>query len=242
MSDIHTALAAVMADAKSVAKRDRNTHQNFMFRGIDAVVNAVGPILRTHHVIVVPNVRNVAYDGVHTTNDKPATACRVVVEYVFYAPDGSSLACIVAGEAWDHGDKATPKAMSVAFRTALLQALALPTDEADPDTQTYEQEGPPRRATRTSRPDPADPWATPEPVAGPRGPSREQLRLLHTLMSEAGITDRASRLAYAGNLIGREVASSSDLTAAEASRTISALRALVPVKDPAETTGEGEQS
>ena len=30
--------------------------------------------------------------------------------------------------------------MSVAFRTALLQALALPTDEPDPDSQVYERD------------------------------------------------------------------------------------------------------
>jgi thermostable 8-oxoguanine DNA glycosylase len=29
--------------------------------------------------------------------------------------------------------------MSVAFRTALLQALSLPTDEADPDSSSYER-------------------------------------------------------------------------------------------------------
>ena len=39
----------------------------------------------------------------------------------------------------DSGDKATPKAMSVAFRIALLQALALPTDEPDPDSYAYER-------------------------------------------------------------------------------------------------------
>jgi hypothetical protein len=32
----------------------------------------------------------------------------------------------VVGEAMDSGDKATAKAMSVAFRTALLQALCTP--------------------------------------------------------------------------------------------------------------------
>ena len=37
---IHKALAAVMADVGHVAKRDRNEHQRFLFRGIDAVVKA----------------------------------------------------------------------------------------------------------------------------------------------------------------------------------------------------------
>src|SRR5690606_34079164 len=43
------------------------------------------------------------------------------------------------GEAMDSGDKATSKAMSVAFRTALIQALALPTDEPDPAESTYQR-------------------------------------------------------------------------------------------------------
>lgn len=136
---IFAALTAVMDDLTHVAKRDVNTHQNFRFRGIDAVVNAVGPVLRKHRVIVTPDVKSVTYMPVTTTNNKAASACRVVVRYTFHTTDGSSLSVKVAGEAWDHGDKATPKAMSVAFRTALLQALALPTDEPDPDSHTYEQ-------------------------------------------------------------------------------------------------------
>ena len=135
---ITEALSAVMVDVQAVAKKDRNTHQNFDFRGIDAVVNAVGPALRKHGVVVVPEVQDVAYEKVTTTNNKPATACRLVVSYTFHKDD-SYLSCTVAAEAWDHGDKAAPKAMSVAFRTALLQALALPTDEPDPDAHSYEQ-------------------------------------------------------------------------------------------------------
>lgn len=136
---IYASLAAVMADCDHVAKRDRNTTQNFAFRGIDAVVNAVGPILRVHKVIVAPVLVSADYTPVTLSGGKVATSCRLVVDYTFYAVDGSSLTARVAAEAFDLGDKATPKAMSVAFRTALLQALALPTDEPDPDSQSYEQ-------------------------------------------------------------------------------------------------------
>ncbi|HHX48338.1 MAG TPA: hypothetical protein GX718_13395, partial [Brevibacterium sp.] len=149
MSEIHAALAAVMDDCTHVAKRDRNKHQQFLFRGIDAVVNAVGPILRKHSVTVRPVVQSVVYDNVQTSTGKPATACRVVVDYIFGAKDGSEMTATVAAEAWDNGDKAAPKAMSVAFRTALLQTLALPTDEPDPDAHTYERTpAPTRRAAR----------------------------------------------------------------------------------------------
>ena len=136
---VYAALAAVMEEVQSVAKKDRNTHSNYNFRGIDAVMNAVGPALRKHQVVVVPQLDTVTYETVETSRGKSSTACRVEVTYLFFAADGSCLATKVAGEAWDSGDKACPKAMSVAFRTALLQSLCLPTDEADADESTYER-------------------------------------------------------------------------------------------------------
>ncbi len=216
MTEIYAALAAVMEDCKAVAKRDRNEHQRFMFRGIDAVVNAVGPILRKHKVIVVPEVQEVAYDHVRTSTDKPATACRVLVTYTFYAADGSSVATRVAAEAWDHGDKAAPKAMSVAFRTALLQSLALPTDDPDPDSQTYEHAGPTSEQA-------ADPPATRR--MSRNGPvTDKQLKMIGALMGEVGIRDREERLAYVTRVIGHPVESSKELSKSEASAVLDALQ------------------
>lgn len=137
---IQESLAAVMRSVLAVRKTERNTHGGYNFRGIDAVVNAVGPALREHKVMVLPNVREYHYGEILTGKDRrPMGHARVVVEYVFHAEDGTSLTCSAAGEAFDSGDKATPKAMSVAMRTALLQALCLPTDEPDPDHSTYER-------------------------------------------------------------------------------------------------------
>lgn len=157
---IYAALAAVMRDVDHVAKGDRNTQQNFSFRGVDAVVNASGPAFRKHKVIVLPVLRNVEYQPMPLASGKTASVCRVVVAYQFYAPDGSSVEAVVAAEAFDMGDKATPKAMSVAFRTALLQALALPTDEPDPDSQTFEAGPAPVPVREKWRP-PVDPPAPP---------------------------------------------------------------------------------
>ena len=196
---IHEALAAVMASCTHVAKRDRNVHQSFMFRGIDAVVNAVGPILREHHVTVRPVVQHVSYDIVQTTTGKPATACRVIVDYVFGAPDGSEITATVAAEAWDSGDKAAPKAMSVAFRTALLQTLALPTDEPDPDSHTYERQ---QAAERISE---------------------AQSKKLHTLLGDLGLADRDKKLKLATWHTGREITTTGDLTSREAKTFIDYL-------------------
>ena len=135
------ALAAVMAEVSHVTKSDFNQHQRFNFRGVDAVVNAAGPAFRKHGVIILPEADSgtIEYQVVQTTTGKPSTACRIRMGYRVYGPAGDSLPLSVFGEAWDAGDKATPKAMSVCYRTALLQALCLPTDEPDPDSHTYEQ-------------------------------------------------------------------------------------------------------
>ncbi len=153
---IYAALADVMADVTSVGKRDRNEAQNFSFRGVDAVTNAVGPALRKHRVVVIPELLSREVGTVEVgrgDSRRPIAHVVVQVAYQFYAPDGSSVAAIVPGEAMDSGDKAFSKAMSVAFRTALIQALALPTDEPDPDETTYE------RASAPAPQPPADPAA-----------------------------------------------------------------------------------
>lgn len=138
--NIYQALAQVMKKVRSVAKRDQNSHGNYSFRGVDAVVNAVGPKLREIGVIVVPVAEDSSYETVEVGRNRTQMGhATVTVTYRFYAPDGTHIDARVPGEAMDSGDKAMSKAMSVAFRTALIQALCLPTDEPDPDGITYER-------------------------------------------------------------------------------------------------------
>lgn len=140
---VQQALAAVMADVQAVGKTGRNAQQGYDFRGIDAVVNAVGPALRRHGVLVLPRLRSYRHDTVEVGGKRtPMGHVLVEVEYLFTGPAGDSLPVVAPGEAMDSGDKATAKAMSVAFRIALLQALALPTHEPDPDASTYERSAP----------------------------------------------------------------------------------------------------
>lgn len=136
------ALAAVSAAVGHVGKGDRNTQQGFNFRGIDAVVNAVAPAFRAHGIVAIPRVRSVEYDTVATNRGGTMAVVHGVVEYRFYGPDGNYVEAVVAAESFDAGDKATAKMMSVAYRTALLQVLTLPTDEPDPDAASFERGAP----------------------------------------------------------------------------------------------------
>lgn len=136
-------LSAVMADVQGVGKHDRNNAQGFSFRGIDAVVNAVGPALREHGVIIAPTATETHRSEVEVGKNRTRMReVALVVTFTAWGPDGDSISVQVAAESMDSGDKATAKAHSVAYRTALLQLLCIPTDEPDPDATSYERSGP----------------------------------------------------------------------------------------------------
>ena len=137
---IAQALNEIMKAVGAIAKKDKNTAQGFNIRGIDSVVNAVSPALQKFGVVIVPSVEEYEYQTVEIGRNRTAMGhVRVKVTYTFIGASGDAIKATVVGEAMDSGDKATAKAMSVAFRTALLQSLSLPTDEVDPDANSYER-------------------------------------------------------------------------------------------------------
>jgi hypothetical protein len=136
---IYEVMSKVMADVQAVGKSSRNQEQGYNFRGVDAVVNAVGPKFREYGVVPVPMLDTASYRDVLTNRGKPSRECTVTVTYRFYGPAGDHVDAIVPGESMDFGDKGAAKAMSVAYRIALLQLLCIPTDEPDADSHTYER-------------------------------------------------------------------------------------------------------
>lgn len=139
---VHQALSKVMGDVQAVKKDSKNQAQRFNFRGIDAVMNAVGPALRKHGVVILPEDVEVHRSNGTTASGKQTAEVVVKATYRVYGPSGDSIHGKVAAEAMDFGDKAIAKAMSVAYRTFLLQALTIPTDEPDPDGESYERGAP----------------------------------------------------------------------------------------------------
>ena len=131
-------ILAVMQEVQGVGKNNKNESQGFNFRGIDAVLNAVGPALRKHGGFILPVIVDKTHDVMPARNGGSLNVVRLTVEFSIVGSEGDAVKGTVASEAFDSGDKATAKAMSVALRTFLIQMLALPTDEPDPDTYTYE--------------------------------------------------------------------------------------------------------
>lgn len=137
---VQEAWSRVMEAVQSVSKNSRNADQGFVFRGIDAVMNAVGPRLREHRVVVLPvQVDEVTRERYETKRGASMMGTTLRVTYRIVGPAGDTLEAQSIGEAADSGDKGISKAMSVAYRTLYLQGLCIPTDEPDPDATAHER-------------------------------------------------------------------------------------------------------
>lgn len=177
---VHEAIVKIREDVGAVRKDGRNTQQNFNFRGVDAVVNAVSAAMSKHGVMVFPSKVEHRDASKQLSGGKMATAPVVIVDYTFVGPEGDQFVAQVPAESFDLGDKATAKAMSVAYRTCLLQVFTLPTDDADPDENTYE------RAPRQHQQQPHTDWAA--ALVSAKG-NVERLTALRHTSKQAGAPD-----------------------------------------------------
>lgn len=150
--DVSAAVAwsRVMGEVQYVRKGSRREDfgGKYNFRGIDEVLNAVGPALRKHGVTVAQTKVVPVYDTVLTGNNKTMQRCKVTVTYGIVGPRGDlyPLTLESVGEAFDAGDKSTPKAVSVALRSFYINNLAIPTDQPAMDPEhgpQYETATPP---------------------------------------------------------------------------------------------------
>lgn len=135
--NIYETISAVMAEIGAIGKESKNAQQGFMYRGIDAVMNAINPALIKYKLFVAPEVLEQRREERHTAKGGNLIYSICTVKYTFYAEDGSSVSATVIGEGMDSGDKATNKAMSIAFKYACFQVFCIPTEEMkDPDAET----------------------------------------------------------------------------------------------------------
>ena len=139
---VYEAIAAVMAEIgkAGISKDRKNTQQNYAFRGIDDVYNALSPLLAKHKLVVLPRV--ISRECVERVTTKGSTLFYVTLAMEFdlvCATDGSKHTVAVSGEAMDSADKATNKAMSAAFKYACMQVFCIPTEgDNDADATTHQ--------------------------------------------------------------------------------------------------------
>lgn len=141
-ADIVKKLIAVKDRVGAVGKHETpESGQKFKFRGVDTVVNAISDALITEGVLITPISADIV-SSEQVTYGKGTLAFRTVVkvryEWTTVGAYGDSIVSEVVAEAMDSGDKSTTKAMSVAYRVAILQTLTLPTGDKDPDHDNYD--------------------------------------------------------------------------------------------------------
>ena len=136
---IYKQIVKVMEDVGAIGKTDKNEYDKYMFRGIDAVMNALHPAMVKNGIFVVPEVLEHHREERAGKNGTNMMYSLLKVKYTFMADDGSSVEAVVMGEAMDRSDKSTNKAMSAAFKYACFQTFCIPTDEMkDADAESPE--------------------------------------------------------------------------------------------------------
>ena len=141
VAHIFTSMNAIMQELRPVGKDGYNQAQKYNFRSAEGVINEISPLLAKHGVVIEVLGDSIEYVNVQV-GEKRTNQCsvRVKVTYRFRdISDESAIMSTVFAESMDSGDKATSKAMTVAYRTCLIQTFCLPTGEPDPDEHTVER-------------------------------------------------------------------------------------------------------
>lgn len=154
---IYGAIAAMLNDMDAIGKDKKNQAQGFMYRGIDQVFNAVHPLFAKHKVFPTCEILSREVTERQSTKGGVLFYVNLKARYTFHAEDGSCVATEAWGEAMDSGDKASNKAMSVAYKYAMFQLLCIPTEAVDPDSQVHEVEPakPAAKPASATKPKPA---------------------------------------------------------------------------------------
>lgn len=150
---IGKAIGEIGAIGKDKTSKDRSGGEQFKYRGIDQVYNALNPVMARLGIFFVPEVLDHKREEKTTRNGALLTYTIMTMRYTAYAPDGSNIQMTVVGEAMDTGDKSTNKAMSVAMKYAMFQLFCIPTEEMkDPDADVYTDIQPTKPAPRNVDP------------------------------------------------------------------------------------------
>lgn len=141
---IHTSLIGAMRRIceLGIGKTSQNTQQNYRFRGIDAAMNELSPILVNNRITATPKYSelNVSERQRGVPTEGKFTRCATVkCTLKFEASDGTFVEAEAYGEGIDTGDKAVVKAQTVAYRTILFQQFVVPLMSMD--SELYEEHG-----------------------------------------------------------------------------------------------------
>ncbi len=143
---VYAAINAIQEELSvtGITKSRRNKQQGYDFRGIDDVYNVVSPLLAKHHLCILPRVLTRECMEKQSKSGGSLFYTVLEVEFDFVCSlDGSKHTVRTVGEAMDSADKSSNKAMSAAYKYAVMQAFAIPTEgDNDADASHHDTTGP----------------------------------------------------------------------------------------------------
>ena len=228
--NIYQAIHGVMSDVGAIGKDRKNQQQGFMYRGVDEVMNALQPAFVRHNIFVVPEVLEQTREERQSKTGGQLLYSILKVKFTFYAEDGSSVSATVVGEGMDSADKASNKAMSVAFKYACFQVFCIPTEEmVDPDSETPPQST--QQNTPTPPPKNKVTYTPPEDIAqSPKAPQSPQPTVTREQQVAQLIKGTSLTLAKVGEWIVKKFGktmSLDELSSVQYTSLLSALSAAV---------------
>lgn len=195
--ELAAAFAAAQGEMPDITKgRTANVGTyRYTYADLSDVLGALRPVLAKHSLFITQNVVSRA-----SSVDVWTTLGHKSGQSVEFGP----MSFPAGGTPQTAGS-----AVTYARRYSLLAAVGLATE--DDDGQAAAQ-----------APKPKPPKATTEDATPKTGNSPAMKRMM-ALMNEAGLVERASRLAFTSEAVGRPVESASDLSPAEIDRVIADL-------------------
>ena len=85
MTNIYQTVNAVMAELGAIGKTSKNQQQGFMYRGVDAVMNALAPLFSKYKLFVVPEVVNHLREERKNIKGTTLIYSIITMKYTFYA-------------------------------------------------------------------------------------------------------------------------------------------------------------
>ena len=142
MAQIHELIGKAMNEIGAIGKdsnaTDKSGRVQYKFRGIDAVYNALNPVMAKLGLFICPEIIDQQREERTTQSGGLLKYTLLTVKYTVFAPDGSNVSMTVVGEGMDSGDKSSNKAMSVAMKYAMFQLFMIPTEDLyDSDKDVY---------------------------------------------------------------------------------------------------------
>lgn len=152
-ASVTATLATLAFELGPIAKGDRMTGAagNYNYRGIDALLRKLSPLMSAYGVTFVPRVMKREVESVNVGRDKVWRLVTLTVRYTVTGPAGDSIEVTVCGEGMDGGDKAANKAMTSAYKQALVQCFAVADGHDDPDNMATPEDAGLRREAAPAR-------------------------------------------------------------------------------------------